>query len=471
MSAILHWGTYVPYWRLQRSAIAAAVGGASGPGTRAVASYDEDTTSMAVEAGRAALAASTTPPTALFFATSAPAYLDKTNATAIHAALGLDSSVPAYDMAGSVRSGVGALRAALANAGPVLVITSDVRTGLPSGADEAGGGDGASAMLVGPEPGAATYLGGASATAEFVDRWRLPGESSSRVWEERFGEQVYVPLAEQAVADAVKTVGIQADAVDQWIVTGTHPRAIRRVAGSLGRDARVADDLSTVIGNTGTAHPLLLLAAALEQATPGQTIGLVVLADGAEALLFTATDAVADARGGASVADQIASGRDDLPYPRFLSWRGFLDREPPRRPEPERAASPPAARSTSWKFAFSASRCVACGTRHLPPHRVCVRCGAVDQMTPEPLGGVQGQVATFTVDRLAYSQSPPVVIAVVDFDGGGRYTCELTDVDADAVTIGDRVEMTFRRLYTADGIHNYFWKARPIREIREGGGN
>jgi hydroxymethylglutaryl-CoA synthase len=27
-----------------------------------------------------------------------------------------------------------------------------------------------------------------------------------------------------------------------------------------------------------------------------------------------------------------------------------------------------------------------------------------------------------------------------------------------------RVEMTFRRLWTADGIANYFWKARPVRE-------
>jgi uncharacterized OB-fold protein len=31
------------------------------------------------------------------------------------------------------------------------------------------------------------------------------------------------------------------------------------------------------------------------------------------------------------------------------------------------------------------------------------------------------------------------------------------------VKIGDRVEMTFRRLYTVDGIHNYFWKAKPVR--------
>ena len=28
---------------------------------------------------------------------------------------------------------------------------------------------------------------------------------------------------------------------------------------------------------------------------------------------------------------------------------------------------------------------------------------------------------------------------------------------------GSRVEMTFRRLFSADGIHDYFWKARPVR--------
>jgi uncharacterized OB-fold protein len=54
------------------------------------------------------------------------------------------------------------------------------------------------------------------------------------------------------------------------------------------------------------------------------------------------------------------------------------------------------------------------------------------------------------------------VFAIVDFDGGGRFPVELTDVTEADVHAGDRVEMTFRRLFTADGIHNYFWKARPI---------
>jgi uncharacterized OB-fold protein len=83
-------------------------------------------------------------------------------------------------------------------------------------------------------------------------------------------------------------------------------------------------------------------------------------------------------------------------------------------------------------------------------------------MEPAPLARQPGTIATYAVDRLAYSPSPPMIDAVVDFDGGGRYTLELADAAPDEVQIGDRVEMTFRRLYTAGGVHNYFWKARPI---------
>jgi uncharacterized OB-fold protein len=89
-------------------------------------------------------------------------------------------------------------------------------------------------------------------------------------------------------------------------------------------------------------------------------------------------------------------------------------------------------------------------------------------MAPEPMADVQGTVATFTVDRLAFTPSPPMIGVVVDFDGGGRFSCELTDASAADAAIGLRVRMTFRRLVTAGGIHNYFWKARPARTDVEG---
>ena len=468
MNGIVAYGSYVPYYRLERKAIAEALGASAGAGTRCVAAYDEDTTSLAVEAARAALrGAPGVAPAALHFATASPAYLDKTNAAAIHAALDLDQGAPAFDMLGSVRSGMGALRAALDAGRPTLAALSDVRTGLPGGADEREGGDAAAAFLCASEAAAApvlaTPIAWGSATAEFLERWRLPGDRASRQWEERFGEHVYVPLAEAALTEALKQAGVTAAAIDHLLVAGTHGRAVKRAAGAAGtRKGSVGDDLTGAIGNTGTAHAGLLLADALDRAQPGALIALVSLADGADAVIWRATGALASRRAHASVASQVARG-GRVPYPAFLTWRGFLDREPPRRPDPERPAAPPSFRREAWKFAFTGSRCQACGTRHLPPQRVCVKCKAVDRMAPERMADVPATISTYTVDRLAYSLSPPVVAAVIDFEGGGRFQCELTDVDPAAVTIGDRVEMTFRRLFTASGVHNYFWKARPPR--------
>jgi hydroxymethylglutaryl-CoA synthase len=465
---IIGYGAYVPYFRLDRKTIAEALGVPSGKGTRAVAAYDEDTTSMGVEAARAALRAGAhIEPAGLYFATADPAYLDKTNATAIHAALGLEPAVLAVDMMGSVRSGVGALRAALDAGRPILAVLSDIRSGLAGGGDEREGGDAAAAFLCGSDdagPVLAEPIAWASATAEFLDRWRLPGESASRQWEERFGEQAYVPLAETALTSAFKQAGVGPTGIARLIVAGPHGRANKRVATSAGvAPAAIADDFTGTIGNTGTAQAGLMLADALDRAAPDQVIATVVLADGADVTLWRTRAAIASRRPAATVAGQIASGKTGLPYATFLTWRGALHREPPRRPDPQRPAAPSAFRREDWKFGFTGSRCQACQTRHLPPQRVCVKCHAVDRMTSERLADIPATVATFTVDRLAYSLSPPVVAAVIDFDGGGRFQCELTDVDAGAVAIGDRVEMTFRRLFTADGVHNYFWKARPIR--------
>jgi 3-hydroxy-3-methylglutaryl CoA synthase/uncharacterized OB-fold protein len=468
MRGIVAHAAYLPYWRLDRKAIADALSTPAGSGTRAVASYDEDTTSLGVEAARAALRGCALRPEALYFATADPAYLDKTNATALHAALDLPASAMAVDMLGAVRSAAGALRAALDARRPVLAVMSDIRTGLPGGPDEREGGDAAAAFLCaddGPEHRVlAEPIAATSATGEFLDRWRQPGDVASRQWEERFGEFVYVPLGEAAVAEALKQAGVTVSSIDRVVVAGPHGRACKRLATAIGARKDVGvDDLGASLGNTGAAHAGLLLSSALDGATPQQLVLVVSLADGADVTLWRTTDAVTAFRPAPTVAEQVAGPAGRVAYATFLTWRGFLRREPPRRPDPQAPDAPAAARAEPWKFAFTGSRCETCGTRHLPPQRVCVKCHAVDRMASERMASVPATVATFTVDRLAYSLSPPVVAAVIDFEGGGRFQCELTDVDPKSVKIGDRVEMTFRRLLTANGVHNYFWKARPLR--------
>ena len=470
MRGIISYGGYVPYRRLDRSAIVAAMGSGGGRGSRAVASFDEDTTSMGVEAARAAVArlGGIGVVDELWFSTTDPAYADRTNANTIHAALRLDATSPAIDMVGSVRSGVGALRTAFNGRGTTLVVTSDIRIGLPTSGDESSGGDGAAALVVGDDGVIAEFLGAGTVTDEFVDRWRTPGASRSQLWEERFGEQMYVPAAEEALDAALKAAELNADQVDVLVACGLHGRAVGRFAAKSG--ITVADDLASTVGNTGAAHPALVLASVLDQAEPGQIIALAVLSDGAEVLLLRTTDAIASYRPARTVGSLVESS-GPVAYNKYLSWRGLLTPEPPRRPEPDRPSSSAAHRGDDWKYAFVASRDRASGIIHMPPQRVGIghgdtTHGGVDDMESVPMADALGTVVTSTVDRLAYSPSPPIVFAVVDFDGGGRMPIELTDCEPDGAPIGTRVEMTFRRLHTADGIHNYFWKARPVRGDR-----
>ncbi|MFL6204336.1 MAG: OB-fold domain-containing protein [Acidimicrobiales bacterium] len=447
---------YVPHRRLDLRSVAAVAGGGGGKGTRAVAGYDEDTTTMGVEACRRLRRLADASPSTLWFSTTAPAYADKTNATAIHAALRLAAHSAAFDVVGSVRSSVGAIVAALSGDGVQLVASADLRTGLPGGPDEASFGDGAAALLLGGDddgPLLADLVGTGRATEEFLDRWRVPGEPRSKVWEERFGETRYVPLGVAAWEDALEHADLTADQVDLVVVAGTHSRAVGAVGKRLGvADRLVGTDLTAAVGNLGAAQPIALLTSALERAEPGQVIALVVLADGADVLLFRATDAVAGWSPAPSTTE-LQEGGAPVDYGTYLRWRGLLSVEPPRRPEPSRPSASAAGRSRDWKFGFVGSADEA-GQVHLPPQP--------GDASNVPMSDACGTVATFTVDRLAYSPSPPVVFAVVDFDEGGRLPVELTDVDLDQVRIGARVQPTFRRLFTADGVHNYFWKARVL---------
>lgn len=457
---IVSTGVHLPRRRLDRGTIRAVAGVGGGSGSRTVASYDEDTTTMGVEAARAALwSAPDARPSTVWFSTVAPAYADKTNATAVHAALRLDDGVPAFDANGSVRSAVGALRAALDGRGTTLVVAADLRTGLPGSPDEAAGGDAGAALLLGDDDPVAEVVAWGSATEEFLDRWRAPGAARSQLWEERFGEVRYTALGQAAWDDALKSAGLVADQVDRVVVAAGHGRAATSLLKklNLGAATPAADSpagrLAAEVGFTGAAQPALALAAALEDAAPGEVVALVVLSDGADVLLVRTTEALAARRPARPLAAQLNAGLP-VTYGRYLAWRGFLPVEPPRRPEPARPSASAADRSRHWKFGFVGSQGDA-GEVHLPP-------APGDRERPRPMADATGTIVTLTVDKLAYSPSPPIVFAVVDFDGGGRLPVELTDVDAGGVGIGDRVEMTFRRLFTADGIHNYFWKARPV---------
>lgn len=94
--------------------------------------------------------------------------------------------------------------------------------------------------------------------------------------------------------------------------------------------------------------------------------------------------------------------------------------------------------------------------------RICAACQSKDDFDDYSFSEKKGRLFTYAVDHLQPTKNAPAVNGVVDFDGGGRLICELTDYDLDKVSIGMPVEMTFRRMYQGKGIVNYFWKAKPV---------
>ena len=148
-------------------------------------------------------------------------------------------------------------------------------------------------------------------------------------------------------------------------------------------------------------------------------------------------------------------------YPQYLLWRERLVAERPRRPDPDRPSAPFAWRNRRYKLSMAGGRCRICGAVQFPLPRVCYQCHAADDFEPVPASGQTGRIVTFTVDRLAFSPSPPLVSAIVAFTRGGRLQCELTDVHR-PIRVGDEVVPTFRRGATVGGIRNYIWKARPV---------
>jgi len=460
---ILRTAAYIPYRRLERAEISEFFSSPTSEGQRSVAAHDEDTVTMAFEAARLLLIAQDNlRPSALWFSTANPPYMEKTNANVIHSALQLPEETEAFDFGGGLKSSIGALKTALTSTGQILLAQSDMRNGLPSGEDERNSGDGAAALLVGDETDGtllARYMGGSSITKEFIDRWRTPEDKASKTWESRFVESTYSTLVSRAWDNALSNAGLKPDTIDTLVLAGQNQRVKKQVAQTLGVN-RVLDDLSLSVGNTGSAESALLLVSALENAEPKEKIALCSITDGVEILIFEAGDAQ---KNKSPLEDQIAKG-GPVTYRKFLQWKGMLQVQPPNRPSPTRISAAAAVRESEWKHGFIASRGDRTGLIHMPPSRISVNEGdQIDAMEQEPMSNKVGVVATFTVDHLVYSENPPVIFAVVDFDGGGRIPIEVTDVDPDDVTIGMQVAPTFRKFFTADGIHNYFWKVRPVR--------
>ena len=473
MAGIISYGGYIPALRLNRKLMADAWGRSSVGGERSVANNDEDSITMAVEAAANCLNNRNREEIeGLFFASTTAPYQEKMSSTLIATVLDLKREVVTADFANSLRSGTAMLKAGMdaVKSGSVrnmLVTAADCRIAYPKSDYEQTFGDGAAALLLGDGDPVATFEGSYSISNEMVDVWRNPEDKYVKTWEGRFIlEEGYTAHMKEAVLGVMQKCNLTPAAIAKVILPAPNSRTPKDLATLLGFDLKtqVQDPLISNVGYCGTAQPLMMLVAALEEAKAGDLILLASYGDGADAMIFKVTDHIGKSAPKYAVSTLLESKVMVPSYVRFLSYRGVIEAQPG---EPFRLF--PSA-TVSWRERKStlrchAGRCRQCGCITFPVQRICYNCRSKDDYEEVRVSGMTGEIFTFTRDNLGGRSDDPVIIqTVAELENGLRFYGIMTDCDPDSIDLGTQVELTFRRLYEGAGFHNYFWKLKPVRK-------
>jgi 3-hydroxy-3-methylglutaryl CoA synthase len=459
MRGIVSIGTYLPRLRMARSAMAEALGwlmpGMDAKGYRALGYWDENSTTMGVEAARAALKTAAEPVSRLALVTTSPVFVEPQNAATIHRALALPRTAPTQDISGAGRGCLTAMIQMLEGSGASLIVAADRCKGPAGSVHETRYSDGAAAAVIGNEDPIFEYLAGADLTSAFIDRYRVSGRVSGQGWEERWvreeGILKQVPIA---IADALSRAVVEAGQVRHFVfpsILGGIGAALARTCGL--SEATAADNLVERCGNIGSGHALAMLAHAAETMAPGDLVVVAAFGQGASALVLRRTSRELD--DGAKVTGQLEAGIVDTNYLRLPLYGGMLEWERGLRGR----AVPGEALSTLHRnedalLGFLGERDIPSGEVRFPPT-------GRGEVEPWPLADRRGRIASFAADLLAFSPSPPSCYGLIDFDGGGRLMMDVTDPDAASLQVGDAVRFVFR-IHDSDpatGYVRYFWKA------------
>lgn len=483
---ILAYGGYLPRARLQRGEIAKAhkwfnpgLAGL-GKGERTIANWDEDSVTMALEATRDCLTGLDRGSlSALYLASTSFPFQDRQNAGIVADALNINSDALTLDLASSQRAGTSGLVLALrsADSGPVLLAAAEQRRTKAASPQEMTYGDGAASVLVGRGDVIARFVGAATEAVDFVDHFRGQGEAFDYSWEERWiRDEGYMTIVPRVVSALLDKTGVAAADINSFCF----PVAAKRVAGMIAKkldisDAAVADNLQAVCGETGAAHPLVMLVKALETARAGDKILVVGFGQGCDALLFEATDALAKLPTRRGITGSLARRRPETNYQRFLTINELVLMERGIRSEVDKGTSlSNHYRNKNMTQKMMGGCCSECGTVQFPKSNVCVNsnCSAVATQEDHPFAEKTGRLNSFTADRLTYSPDPPAYYGMVQFDGGGRLMNDFTDIDPDAeLKVGMEMRMMFRvKDYDEKrGFRRYFWKATPTDDTSKKG--
>ncbi|MCW2784692.1 MAG: hypothetical protein JWP74_1209 [Marmoricola sp.] len=394
MTRLTALGTYLPVWGTDGAR-------AAGP--------DEDVVTMAVAAGRAALADLTDAVvTRVVLVSRDLPLLEGGNSAPLLAGLGLPDDVHTVEQIG----GAPALLDALAEADPgTLVIGADL---APAGA-------------------AAAYLGAEGVEISLTGRVvrSLPVRSRGEDGVRRNYEDPRL----ESVRGGDKAVTL--------LDLDTKPVVVAGVPAK--HAATLTDGKPPALPVVGAAAALFAVAA-LEYVGDG---GLVLAVEQASATAVTVS-AVPRVRRDEATA---------IAVPRRTTTPG-----------PDIAISLAAyERAFDSKLRWEAGRCDACGALALPPRFRCLECGSETGWSLSPLPRAGEVYTTVTVHVPVPGLPTPYSLAIVQLDGVEvRALVKVTGAPAGTTQIGDRGTLVLRRVAVRSGVPDYGYALLPQTAANEG---
>ena len=487
MVGITAFGGYVPRLRLARKAIVAAHvwadPGLKGKarGERSMCNWDEDAVTMGVEAARNCLASTTSEPQVVIFASTSAPFADRQNAGVIGTALSLGEELASIDVGASQRAGVSALIQGIAAVRSglyqnALVVAADKRRTKAASAGELAFGDAAAAVTIGNDAPLLEFVAAHSASVDFVDHFRAATEEFDYTWEERWiRDEGLAKIVPPVIAKVLAKAGVAPAALTHFIMPSTIGRAVAGIARQAGIvEAAVRDNLDAVCGETGAAHPLVMLLHTLEtRVQPGDTILVIGFGQGCDAVVLRATAALAAFRPAGGIVAALANRQEETNYQKYLAFNDLVTLEKGMRAERDdyKTALTVTYRKRDMLLGLVGGRCTQCDTLQFPRTEICVnpQCKAMHTQEPFSFRDERATVLTWSADYLTYTADPPSHYGMITFDNGGRFMTDFTDVTVGEVDVGIAVRMMFRikSFDHSRGFVRYFWKAVPVRAISE----
>jgi 3-hydroxy-3-methylglutaryl CoA synthase len=480
MVGIVSYGGYIPRRRLNRMSVIQEMGWyipalmMVANGERSMCNWDEDSLTMAVASAKDCIAGfDKTKIDSLFLATTTPSFADRQNAGIISAALNLREDIVTADFTSSLKSSTTALISGLealksGERKQVLISASDHRKTRSASFYEMWFGDGSASLLLGSDNVIAEYKGSYSISLDFIDHYRGEFKEFDYTWEERWiRDEGYAKIIPQAINGLLKKYGLSIKDISRVVYPCFISREHKGIAKKIGASKeQIVDNMHEVTGETGTAHPIVMLVSVLEQAKPGDKIIVASFGQGSDALLFEVTDAITKLPARMGIKGSLENRKEETSYAKFLKFNELINAETGIRAEaPTQTALTTLWRNRKMILGFVGGKCTKCGTVQYPKTNVCVnpKCNAFHSQVDYEFSDKEASVMSFTGDYLAVSVEPPAIYGMVQFEGGGRTLLDFTDCDLENIHVGQKVRLSFRKKYydKERGFTGYFWKAIP----------